>query len=79
MAAARRVEFSGLPLGVAVWVEGDGLATLIIAQDTGSAIKGRGRGDIFCGTGAEAGHRAGRISGRIVTFLPPLLVKRAAS
>lgn len=61
-----------VPLGAPVWVEGGGLATLMVAQDTGSAIRGAQRGDVFCGTGAEAGHRAGdmRISGRLVTLLP---------
>jgi membrane-bound lytic murein transglycosylase A len=34
---------------------------LMIAQDTGSAILGRARADIFFGTGEEAGERAGDI------------------
>lgn len=34
---------------------------LMIAQDTGSAIVGPARGDLFLGTGDEAGARAGRI------------------
>ncbi len=34
---------------------------LMIAQDTGSAIVGPARGDIFFGSGAEAGSRAGRV------------------
>ena len=68
------------PLGAPVWVEGGPLATLMIAQDTGSAIKGPQRGDVFCGTGTEAGHMAGdmRISGRLVTFFPPVLADRIA-
>ncbi|MHA1525231.1 MAG: murein transglycosylase A [Alphaproteobacteria bacterium] len=36
-------------------------AQLLVAQDTGSAIKGPLRGDIFFGTGAQAGQRAGRM------------------
>jgi membrane-bound lytic murein transglycosylase A len=34
---------------------------LMIAQDTGSAIVGPARGDIFFGSGDEAGSRAGRV------------------
>ncbi|MBC7143576.1 MAG: MltA domain-containing protein [Rhodobacteraceae bacterium] len=69
-----------VPLGAPVWVEGDASASLMIAQDTGSAIKGAGRGDLFCGSGAEAGERAGkmRILGRLVTFLPVSLAKGIA-
>ncbi|SHF59250.1 membrane-bound lytic murein transglycosylase A [Kaistia soli DSM 19436] len=45
---------------------------LLIAQDTGSAILGPGRGDIFFGSGDAAGETAGRMQakGRFVTFLP---------
>lgn len=66
-----------VPLGAPVWVEGDTSAALMIAQDTGSAIKGAQRGDLFCGSGAEAGERAGkmRFSGRLVTFLPVALAE----
>jgi membrane-bound lytic murein transglycosylase A len=54
-------------LGLPVWVSAPALRTgdgapfnrLMIAQDTGSAIRGPVRGDIFCGTGAEAGRIAG--------------------
>lgn len=34
---------------------------LMLAEDTGSAIVGPARGDIFFGSGAEAGSRAGRV------------------
>lgn len=69
-----------IPLGAPVWVEGGGSAALMIAQDTGSAITGAQRGDLFCGSGAEAGERAGkmRISGRLVTFLPAALAEGIA-
>lgn len=69
-----------IPHGAPVWVEAGASARLMIAQDTGSAIKGAQRGDIFCGSGTEAGDRAGkiRISGRLVTFLPVTLAKRIA-
>jgi membrane-bound lytic murein transglycosylase A len=64
-----------VPLGAPVWVEKSGvdpLHRLMIAQDTGSAIKGAQRADIFIGTGAAAGDQAGRIrdTGRMVTLLP---------
>lgn len=63
------------PLGAPVWVEKDGkepLRRLMIAQDTGAAIKGAQRADIFFGTGDEAGQTAGRLkdSGRMVLLLP---------
>jgi membrane-bound lytic murein transglycosylase A len=45
---------------------------LMIAQDTGSAIVGPARADLYWGTGEEAGRIAGRIhhSGRFVMLLP---------
>jgi peptidoglycan lytic transglycosylase A len=63
------------PLGAPVWVEKDGagkLRRLMIAQDTGSAIKGAQRADIFFGTGDQAGKEAGKLRdpGRMVVLLP---------
>ena len=63
------------PLGAPVWVEKDGrdpLRRLMIAQDTGSAIKGAQRADIFFGTGDKAGQEAGQLKdpGRMVVLLP---------
>ena len=53
-----------VPLGSPVWVDVPGFgARLMVAQDTGSAIKGR-RGDIFIGSGRAAGLTAGAINGR---------------
>lgn len=48
---------------------------LMIAQDTGSAIIGPARADIFFGAGDEAGAKAGRIQhpGRFVVLLPRAL------
>ena len=45
---------------------------LMIAQDTGSAVLGAHRGDIFFGTGSEAGEVAGRMlaDGRMFVLLP---------
>lgn len=47
-------------------------SALLIAQDTGGAIKGVRRGDVFFGWGDEAGARAGRMNhkGRFFVFLP---------
>jgi membrane-bound lytic murein transglycosylase A len=58
------------PYGLPVWIDAtipgeDGgmerLSRLTIAQDTGSAILGAARMDLFVGSGAKAGHRAGLI------------------
>lgn len=64
-----------VPLGAPVWVEKDGkepLRRLMIAQDTGAAIKGAQRADVFMGTGDAAGRRAGRMrdSGRMIVLMP---------
>jgi membrane-bound lytic murein transglycosylase A len=64
-----------VPLGAPVWIEKDGrdpMRRLTVAQDTGSAIKGAQRADIFVGTGDAAGRRAGtfRDPGRVVVLLP---------
>ena len=64
-----------VPLGAPVWIEKEGagpMRRLMIAQDTGSAIKGAQRADIFVGTGDEAGRTAGRLRdpGRMVVLLP---------
>ena len=63
------------PLGAPVWVEKDGrvpIRRLMVAQDTGGAIKGMQRADIFFGTGAAAGTAAGTLKdpGRLVLLLP---------
>jgi membrane-bound lytic murein transglycosylase A len=49
-----------------------GLRRLMIAQDVGSAIKGPERGDIYFGTGDEAGRLAGMTKhpGSYLIFLP---------
>ncbi len=63
------------PLGAPVWIEKggqDAMHRLMIAQDTGSAIKGAQRADIFFGSGDKAGRAAGRIRdpGRMVVLMP---------
>jgi len=68
-----------MPLGAPVWlVTRDPLdgakpfQRLMIAQDTGGAIRGVVRGDIFFGTGPKATKRAGNMKrpGRYFIFLP---------
>lgn len=69
------------PYGTPVWIGADlttaGLGVgltgrLMIAQDTGSAIVGPARGDLFIGSGARAGEIAGLIRhpARFVVFAP---------
>ncbi len=70
-------------LGAPVWIEtagADPMRRLLVAQDTGSAIKGAQRGDIFFGTGAAAGRRAGVVkdAGRMVVLLPVALADALA-
>lgn len=66
-----------LSFHVPVFVEttlpaGEPFRRLLVAQDTGSAIVGPGRGDIFFGSGDEAGAIAGamKASGRFVVLVP---------
>jgi membrane-bound lytic murein transglycosylase A len=68
------------PYGLPVWIEarlpaqkGELLMQrLMIAQDTGAAIRGPARADIFIGTGPEAGKIAGRIRhrGHFIVLMP---------
>lgn len=63
------------PMGAPIWVEKTGrnpIRSLMVAQDTGGAIKGPQRADIFFGTGDAAGDAAGTVKdgGRMVILLP---------
>ena len=62
------VDPAGQPYGTPVWLDGEipraeggtaPLRRLVVAQDTGAAIVGLGRGDLFTGSGEEAGRAAG--------------------
>jgi membrane-bound lytic murein transglycosylase A len=77
------IDLRYLPLGVPVWItgrapaprEGDPdqkLHRLLIAQDTGGAIRGPVRGDVFFGFGPEAEGMAGRMKhrGKMWVLLP---------
>jgi membrane-bound lytic murein transglycosylase A len=81
--ASLAVDQSVHPLGVPIWLEGSApdpdpanpdrpFDSLLIAQDTGGAIKGVVRGDLYWGYGAVAGAIAGRMkhAGRMSVLLP---------
>lgn len=64
-----------VPLGAPVWIETTGrspLRRLTVAQDTGAAVNGPQRADIYFGTGDAAGKAAGRVrdGGRLVVLMP---------
>jgi membrane-bound lytic murein transglycosylase A len=58
--------------GLNPWGGSDGFKRLMIAQDVGSAIRGPERGDIYFGSGDEAGRWAGttKHAGRFFVLLP---------
>jgi membrane-bound lytic murein transglycosylase A len=82
------VDTSLLPLGAPLWLDttwppgtaraGEKLQRLMIAQDTGGAIKGAVRGDFFWGTGEAALAQAGGMKqkGRYYLFLPKTVAER---
>jgi membrane-bound lytic murein transglycosylase A len=65
-------------LGAPYYVDADPMRALLIAQDTGGAIRGQVRGDIFFGFGPEAEVRAGgmKAQGRLYVLLPNALAQR---
>jgi membrane-bound lytic murein transglycosylase A len=77
IAVDRAIWTYGLPFWIAADLPWRGSTSspfrrLMIAQDTGSAITGPARADIFFGSGDDAGARAGDIrhAGNVVVFLP---------
>ena len=73
------VDRAFLPLGAPLWLDSvepldpaKPLRRLVVAQDTGGAIKGPVRGDLFWGFGAEAERQAGsmNVSGKYYLLLP---------
>jgi membrane-bound lytic murein transglycosylase A len=78
------VDLRFIPLGTPVWLDStapfpDGeapLRQLMIAQDTGGAIKGVVRGDVFWGAGPLAEAVAGRMksTGRYAVLLPRSMI-----
>ena len=79
-----------LPLGAPLWLDttypagtpeaGRPLRRLMVAQDTGGAIKGAVRGDIYWGSGEAALRYAGpmRQQGRYYLLLPKSVADRMA-
>lgn len=61
-----------VPPGAAVWVETAVFSRLCVAQDTGSAIVGAARADLFCGTGEAALRLAGpmHLAARLTVLMP---------
>jgi membrane-bound lytic murein transglycosylase A len=87
--ASLAVDLSIHALGVPVWLEGmapnpdpdkpdQDFDRLLIAQDTGGAIRGALRGDVYWGIGGEAGSIAGRMkhSARMTVLLPKAVAAR---
>ena len=65
------VDRAFIGLGIPIWLEADerfapaeSVRRLVVAQDTGGAIKGPVRGDVFWGTGGAAANRAGVMNAR---------------
>ncbi len=85
--ASLAVDYRYWPYGAPVWLEttaprpsgGQGpFRRLMVAQDTGTAIRGVVRGDIFFGFGEKAGALAGRMKapGFMAVLLPRPLAER---
>jgi membrane-bound lytic murein transglycosylase A len=77
-----------IPFGVPVWLDAEeryrpdrGRHRLMVAQDAGGAIKGPVRGDVFWGSGADAGKAAGAMDalGRYFVLLPRAAADRSAT
>ncbi len=81
------VDPRAIPLGAPVFLatthpaSEQPLARLVLAQDTGGAIKGAVRADFFWGFGAEAGAQAGRMRqrGEMWVLLPNALIPNNAA
>ena len=74
-----------VPMGVPVWLDAADpldpaarLRRLMVAQDTGGAIRGVVRGDVYWGAGADAAERAGRMRspGRWWVLVPTAVAAR---
>ncbi len=78
LAVDMRVHPLGAPFFVGTEVEDRPFARLLIAQDTGGAIRGVVRGDVFWGFGKKAEEIAGSMKsqGRLYVLLPKPLAAR---
>lgn len=82
------VDRKWMPLGVPIWLQTEivepslpepvPINRLLVAQDTGGAIRGPVRGDVFWGHGSEAYERAGSMksTGEYWIFLPKLVAAK---
>ena len=74
-----------LPMGLPIWFDATQrflpgtIRRLMVAQDTGGAIKGPVRGDLYVGSGDTAGREAGSLnaSGRYYLLVPNEVASRA--
>jgi len=74
-----------IPLGMPLWLDATQrfstgtIRQLVVAQDTGGAIKGPVRGDLYCGGGDVAGEEAGAMNalGHYALLVPNALAVRA--
>ncbi|MCW5773570.1 MAG: MltA domain-containing protein [Rhodospirillaceae bacterium] len=74
--ASLAVDPAFMPMGLPLWLDAHApaapaqpLRLLVIAQDTGSAIKGAVRGDLYWGSGEAALAQAGRMASRGAYYL----------
>jgi membrane-bound lytic murein transglycosylase A len=81
------VDRSFIGLGIPIWLEveerfasAEAVRRLLVSQDTGGAIKGPVRGDVFWGSGNAASSRAGVMNarGRYYLLLPRAVALRLA-
>jgi membrane-bound lytic murein transglycosylase A len=79
------VDRAFIPLGMPIWIDvrgrfppNDAIRRLVVAQDTGGAIKGPVRGDLFWGHGKDAASGAGAMNarGRYYLLLPKPVAAR---
>jgi membrane-bound lytic murein transglycosylase A len=67
------------PMGAPIWLSGEddvlAYSGPLIAQDTGGAIRGAARADLYLGRGAEAGEIAGKL--KLQGVIAPLIPKTA--
>jgi len=81
------VDRSLIAMGMPLWLDAEDPLTpgarirrTMMAQDTGGAIRGAVRGDVFWGAGADAAERAGKMRspGRYWLLLPQAIAERRA-
>jgi membrane-bound lytic murein transglycosylase A len=80
--ASLAVDPAFIPLGLPLWLDttwpletAKPMRMLVVAQDTGAAIKGPVRGDVFFGSDADAARNAGHMAqrGRYFLLLPKVV------